>query len=198
MLNFKCRLYHQIHDKPILSWILSLQASLGCAVMPEDRSVCRLSPTSRGRCWSTICRHSMQPSGSPASIRWDRRGEATCGHFIKPSSALILYRAWAVTCDRRIPSPYTVYLYTLICAGAFPPADQAARQHQPSRCGWNGGDQNESVHTTVKGSKQHTHCSTHFLHEQMIWMSDTHLFTFTFLNTLFPVALGEFMFPFLL
>lgn len=36
-------------------------------------------------------------------------------------------------------------------AGAVPAADEAAGEHQPSRCGWDGGDQDESLHAAVKG-----------------------------------------------
>lgn len=48
-----------------------------------------------------------------------------------------------------------------VFAGAFPSVDKAAWQHKPSRCGWHGGDQNERLHTPVKGLKQHTLPTTH-------------------------------------
>lgn len=41
-------------------------------------------------------------------------------------------------------------------AGAVPTADKATGQHQPRRCRWHGGDQDESLHTTVQGLDQHT------------------------------------------
>lgn len=80
-----------------------LQALLGCAVMPGDRFVCRHSPTSRGHCWSTICRHWTQLSGSPASIR--------CEEEVSEPSALLLTLVWSIN---------QVYCGCLCCQVLFP------------------------------------------------------------------------------
>lgn len=44
-------------------------------------------------------------------------------------------------------------LVVLGTAGAVPTVDEAAGEHQPSRRRWDGGDQDEGLHSALKGEE---------------------------------------------